>query len=34
VPVRLGILGLGSVYWTPYRTAIERLAHAAAQLRV
>jgi predicted dehydrogenase len=28
VPVRLGILGLGSVYWTPYRTAIERLAAA------
>ncbi len=26
--VRLGILGLGSVYWTPYRTAIERLAAA------
>ena len=23
--VRLGILGLGSVYWTPYRSAIERL---------
>jgi predicted dehydrogenase len=28
VPVRLGILGLGSVYWTPYRAAIERLAAA------
>jgi predicted dehydrogenase len=28
VPVRLGILGLGSVYWTPYRTAIARLAVA------
>src|SRR6476620_4442971 len=28
VPVRLGILGLGSVYWTPCRTAIERLAAA------
>jgi predicted dehydrogenase len=26
VPLGLGILGLGSVYWTPYRTAIERLA--------
>jgi predicted dehydrogenase len=25
VPLRLGILGLGSVYWTPYRAAIERL---------
>ena len=25
MPVRLGILGLGSVYWTPYRAAIERL---------
>jgi predicted dehydrogenase len=25
VTVRLGILGLGSVYWTPYRAAIERL---------
>jgi predicted dehydrogenase len=25
VPIRLGILGLGSVYWTPYRAAIERL---------
>jgi predicted dehydrogenase len=26
VPLGLGILGLGSVYWTPYRTAIDRLA--------
>jgi predicted dehydrogenase len=33
VTVRLGILGLGSVYWTPYRAAIERLdgrVHVAA----
>ena len=28
MPIGLGILGLGSVYWTPYRTAIERLAAA------
>jgi predicted dehydrogenase len=28
VPLRLGVLGLGSVFLTPYRTLIERLARA------
>ena len=25
--VRIGVLGLGSVFWTPYRTQIEKLEH-------
>mgnify|MGYP000538239409 CR=1 FL=1 len=27
MPLRIGVLGLGSVFWGPYRSIINRLSH-------